>query len=98
MQLYSLGSDQLGRNFAEKELGTDNKLTMAQQCTLGTEKTSNNLDCIRKLMPGRSGKVILPFLALMRPIWECWVQCWGNSTKKPHVHNAASPAKGHRGK
>lgn len=48
MQLHSLGSDQLERNIAEKEdLGTDNQLTMAQQCTLATDKTNNNLDCIR---------------------------------------------------
>lgn len=83
MQLYSLGSDQLGRNFAEKDVGTDNKPTTAQQCTLGTEKTNNNLDCIRKLMPGRSGKVILPFLALMRPIWSAGSSAGATAQKNP---------------
>lgn len=79
MQQYMLGSYQLGRSLAEKDLQVlmYNKLNTSRQCILVPKKINSALCCIRRTSASRLREVIpLFYSALERPHLECWIQFW----------------------
>ncbi|RMC09194.1 hypothetical protein DUI87_14201 [Hirundo rustica rustica] len=62
MHQYLMGANLLGSSSAEKDQGVlvDKKLSLSQQCALGTKKATGILGCIRKSTGSRSRELILP--------------------------------------
>uniref|UniRef100_K7EWB1 Reverse transcriptase domain-containing protein n=1 Tax=Pelodiscus sinensis TaxID=13735 RepID=K7EWB1_PELSI len=66
---YRMGSDCLGRNTAERDLGVIvDKLNTSQQCDAVAKKANMILGCINRCVVSKTREVILPlYSALVRP-------------------------------
>ncbi|RMB98723.1 hypothetical protein DUI87_24942 [Hirundo rustica rustica] len=82
---HRLGTDLLGSSSEEKDLRVlvDNKLSVSQQCALGTKKDNGILGYFRESIASRLKEVILPlYSALVRVHVEFCVQFWAPLFKK----------------
>jgi len=85
MHQYRLGTDQLERNSAAKDLGVlvDNRSAMSLQCTFVTKKTNGILTHTKKKVASRLREVILLlYSSLVRPHVQYCAQFWALQFKK----------------